>query len=104
MNKQFSEIHDPVLQHKMRGSAYAAHIQEAMRYSKLHSQEYPIAMTILRAVTQGDTEEQWKQEQQRVLTVLSNRPADKNVPFADAANRYEQMVANFKDLNLWPWE
>ena len=85
-------------------AAYSARIQEVMRYDKLSSSDYPLVMTILRAVDQGSTEERWQEEQQRPLKALANRPPDKEIAHADAANRCEQMVCCLKDLSLWPWE
>jgi hypothetical protein len=84
-------------------AAYSARIQEAMRYDKLRSSDYPIVMTIMHAVSQGFTEEQWEKEQQRTVSILTKQPSDKKTLHADAANRYEQTIACFKDLLLWPW-
>ena len=84
-------------------AAYSARIQEAMRYDKLRSSDYPIVMTIMHAVSQGFTEEEWEKEQQRTVSILTKQPSDKKTPHADAANRYEQTIACFKDLLLWPW-
>lgn len=87
------------------GSAtvYSARVQEVMRYDKLRSAEYPIVMTILDAVLRGYSEEKWKEVQQRQLKTLSNQSPDKKAAYPDEANRYEQMVCNLKDLQLWPW-
>jgi hypothetical protein len=60
-------------------------------------------MSILNAVLQGQTEERWKEEQQRQLEVLIHQLPDKTISHADAANRYEQTVRYLKDLTLWPW-
>jgi hypothetical protein len=104
MRKQTSETHEPNSLGRMSDTAaYSMRIQEAMRYDKLGSFDYPMVLTILRAVAQGWTEEQWKQEQHRTVSVLTQQPADKTTPHADAANRYEQTMACFKDLVLWPW-
>ena len=84
-------------------AAYSARIQETMRYDKLRSSDYPIVMTIMHAVSQGFTEEEWEKEQQRTVSILSKQPPDKKTPHADAANRYDQTIACFKDLLLWPW-
>jgi len=84
-------------------SAYSARVQEAMRYDKLPSSVYFLAMTILNAVAQGWTEERWKEGQQRTLNTLNNQPPDPKTTHADAANRYEQTVGFLKDLTLWPW-
>ena len=104
MRKQSSETYEPHPLSRMSDTtAYSAHIQEAMRYDKLGSLDYSIVLTILHAVAQGWTEEQWKQEQHRTVTMLSQQPTDKTSSYADAANRYEQARAYFKDLVLWPW-
>jgi hypothetical protein len=84
-------------------AAYSARIQEAMRYDKLRSSDYPIVMTIMHAVSQGLTEEQWEKEQQRTVSILTKQLPDKKAPCADVANRYVQTIACFKDLLLWPW-
>jgi hypothetical protein len=104
MRKPSSETHEPNSSGRMSDTAaYSTRIQEAMRYDKLGSSDYLMVLTILRAVAQGWTEEQWKQEQHRTVSVLTLLPADKTTPHADAANRYEQAIAYFKDLVLWPW-
>jgi hypothetical protein len=104
MRTQFSETHKPNPSGRMSDTAaYSTRIQEAMRYDKLGSSDYLMVLTILRAIAQGWTEEQWKQEQHRTVSVLTNQPPDKQTPQADAANRYEQTIACFKDLVLWPW-
>lgn len=104
MSHQFAEAHEPSSPKRMSEIvAYSARIQEAMRYNKLSSLDYRIVMTIMHAVSQGLTEEQWKEEQHRTVSLLINQPADEITPHAEAANRYEQMVACFKDLVLWPW-
>ncbi len=104
MRKQPSETHEPHPSGRMSDTAaYSTRIQEAMRYDKLGSSDYLMVLTILRAVAQGWTEEQWKQEQQRTVSVLTKQPPDEQTPHADAANRYEQTIACFKDLVLWPW-
>jgi hypothetical protein len=74
-----------------------------MRYDKLRSSDYPIVMTIIYAVSQGFSKEQWEKEQQRTVSILTKQPPDKKTPYADAANRYGQTIACFKDLLLWPW-
>jgi hypothetical protein len=104
MRKQSSETYELHPSGRMSdATAYSAHIQEAMRYDKLGSLDYSMVLTILHAVAQGWTEEQWKQEQHRTVSMLSQQPTDKASSFADAANRYEQTIAYFKDLVLWPW-
>lgn len=102
MSKQFAD--EPRSSRRMvDAAAYSARIQEAMRYNKLGSAEYPLAMNIMNAVLRGSTEEQWREEQQRSLKTLIERPPEKNIPHADEANRYDQIVSNLKDLKLWPW-
>ena len=54
-------------------AAYSARIQETMRYDKRHSSDYPIVMTIMHAVSQGFTEEEWEKEQQRTVSILSTQ-------------------------------
>ncbi len=104
MRKQSSETQEPNPSGRMSDTAaYSTRIQEAMRYDKLGSSDYLMVLTILRAISQGWTEEQWKQEQHRRVSVLTQQPADKATPHADATNRYEQTIACFKDLVLWPW-
>ena len=104
MSKQFSEANAQTSQRRIgSASAYSARIQEAMRYDKLRSADYSLVMTILNAVSQGYTEERWKEEHQHTLKALTNQPPDKGTAHADAANRYEQTVSCLKDLTLWPW-
>jgi hypothetical protein len=104
MSKQFSETPERTSQRKMSSAiAYSSHIQEAMRYDKLSSSDYHLVMTILSAVSEGYTEERWKEEQQRTLKALTNQPPDKGTSHAEAPNRYEQAVCCLKDLQLWPW-
>lgn len=104
MSKQFFETneHTPI-RRISSADAYSARIQEVMRYNKLGSSEYPLVMTILRAVTQGYTEERWQEEQQSLLKTLANQPTDKGTAHSDVNNRYEQAVLRLKDLTLWPW-
>jgi hypothetical protein len=78
-------------------------IQEAMRYDKLRSSDDPLVMSIMRAVSQGFTQEQWKTEQQSIVRALREKPADQQIAHADAACRYEQTIAGIKDLAHWPW-
>jgi hypothetical protein len=104
MSKDFSEILEQTFKRKIgNANAYSAHIQEAMRYDKLRSAEYPIVMTILSAVSKGYTEEKWQEEQQRMLQAFTHQPPDKGTSHAEAANRYEQLVCCLNDLSLWPW-
>lgn len=104
MSTQSSEANERIPLGRMSDTAaYSARIQEAMRYDKLGSSDYPIVLTIMRAVSQGCTEEKWKEEQQSTVSILTHQPPDKTTPHADATNRYEQTIACFKDLVLWPW-
>ena len=105
MSNQFAEAGEPFSSSKRIGEimAYSARIQETMRYDKLSSSDYRLAMTIMDAISQGLTEEKWRQKQHRTVSFLINQLPDEATPHFDAANRYEQMVACFKDLLLWPW-
>ena len=104
MSKQPSQANTKIPLGTMSDTAvYSASIQQAMRYDKLRSSDYPIVMTIMHAVSQGFSKEQWEKEQQRTVSILTKQPSDKKTPYADAANRYEQTIACFKDLLLWPW-
>lgn len=104
MSEQFSETNKQTHGLKVGDAdVYSGHMLEAMRYNQLRSADYHLVMTIMRAVTHGQTEEQWKEENQRTLKALTNQPADKTEPHADASNRYEQTVSVLKDLSLWPW-
>ena len=104
MSKQLAKTNEPSSQRRV-GSAttYSTRVQEAMRYNKLRSSEYPLVMSILNAVLQGQTEEQWKEEQQRQLEALIHQSPDQTTFHADAADRFEQTVRCLKDLTLWPW-
>lgn len=84
-------------------AAYSARTQEAMRYDKLRSSDYALVMSIMRAVSQGCTEEQWATEQQNIVRALQEKPVDKKLAHADVASRYEQTIARLKDLAVWPW-
>lgn len=102
--EQFAEPGPSLPQrHLVHASEYSAHIQEAMRYDRLRSSEYPLVMTILDAVLQGHTEEHWQEGQQRILQVLRQQVPEKGAPHADKENRYEQTINRLKDLSLWPW-
>ena len=104
MSKQPSQANTKIPLGTMSDTAvYSASIQQAMRYDKLRSSDYPIVMTIMHAVSQGFSKEQREKEQQRTVSILTKQPPDKKTPYADAANRYEQTIACFKDLLLWPW-
>jgi hypothetical protein len=84
-------------------AAYSARIQEAMRYDKLRPSDYHIVMTIMRAISQESSQEKWENEQQSTVNALTDQPPDERKPHTEAANRYEQTIACFKDLGLWPW-
>jgi hypothetical protein len=104
MSKQFTGTNEQTPPHSLDSAVvYSARIQDVMRYNKLHSSDYPLVMTLLRAVAQRHTEERWQEEQERTLKTLANQPAYKGRPHADAANRYEQTVLTLQDLMLWPW-
>jgi len=104
MVEQFTETNMSSPQRKfVRASDYSARIQEAMRYDRLRSSEYPLVMTIMDAILQGYSEERWQEEQQRVLKVLRQQAPEKGAAHADASDRYEQTVICLKDLLLWPW-
>ncbi len=104
MSKQFTEANEHTPPRILDSAVtYSARIQDVMRYNKLYSSDYPLVMTILRAVAQGHTEEQWQEEQQRTLKILANQSPDKGRAHADAVNRYEQIIRSLKDLTLWPW-
>src|SRR5258708_6210383 len=75
-SEQPFEIPQPAPGNRVKTSIYAGYIQEAMRYNKLRSVEYSVVMTILRAISQGHTEEEWRQEQQKTLKTLIDRYPD----------------------------
>ena len=104
MSKRSTEENEQMPSGRMTATAaYSARIQEAMRYDKLRSSDYPLVMSIMRAVSQGFTEEKWKTEQQSTVSALLNQPPDKGIAHADAVDRYEQTIAWLADLVLWPW-
>lgn len=104
MSNQLAEGDEPSSSKRMgKIMAYSARIQEAMRYDKLSSSDYRLVMTIMDALSQGLTEGKWRQEQHRTVSFLINQLPDEAASHVDVANRYEQMVACFKDLLLWPW-
>lgn len=105
MSQELSETHELTSHQKMGNAiAYSARIQEAMRYDRLGSSDYHLAMTILKAVRQGDTYEQWQEEHQRSIQQFIQQAIDEKTSHTDTANRYEQIVSRLKDLALWPWE
>jgi hypothetical protein len=103
MSNQSPETTNQPAFNRSKSSEYAAHIQEAMRHGELRSWEYPVAMTIMRALSQGLDEEAWKLEQKRSIEALTQKSPDEKTPHTESANRYEQMVLRFKDQHLWPW-
>lgn len=104
MNEQILEINEYSSRRRTgEVSAYSARIQEAMRYDKLSSAHYALVMSILHALVQGYTEEQWQEEQQHAVKTLTNQPTDPKTTYADLTNRYEQTISHLKDLSLWPW-
>ena len=104
MSERSTEENEPMPSGRMTATAaYSARIQEAMRYDKLRSSDYHLVMSIMRAVSQGFTEEKWETEQQNIVRALREKPADNKLAHADAASRYEQTIAGLKDLALWPW-
>lgn len=104
MSNEFSETKGRMPTRRMGDTvAYSARMQEAMRYDKLSIADYRLVMTIMYAISHGLTEEKWQEEQQKTVSILIQQPPDAKTPHADAASRYEQTVACFKDLALWPW-
>jgi hypothetical protein len=102
--EQFAETSTSPLQRQIvRASEYSAHVQEAMRYDRLGSSEYPLVMTILDAVLEGYAEKDWEERQSRTLKELRQQQPQKGVAHSSEANRYEQIVSCLKDLSLWPW-
>ena len=104
MSKQSVEPNGQPTQRKVgNASAYSAHIQESMRHDKLSSMDYHLVMTILNAVTRGETEEDWKEEQKRTLKPLMTQSPDQDASSTDSPSGYDQMVLRLKSLMLWPW-
>jgi ketol-acid reductoisomerase len=83
--------------------AYSAHLQEAMRYNRLSTSGYTLVMTILRAISQGDTEEKWREEQQQKRKILPHPSVEKETLSVSTDDDYKQLVHSLKDLMLWPW-
>jgi type I site-specific restriction endonuclease len=103
-SEHFAETDKQTFKARVGAAAeYSASIQEAMRHNRLRSSDYPLVMSILRAITQGHSEEQWKKENQRALKTLINQPTEQTEPHADATDRYEQTASILKEINLWPW-
>jgi hypothetical protein len=104
MSKHVSETNEkPSPRRVGDAAAYSARVQETMRYNRLRSSEYSLVMTIMNAILRGNSEEAWKEEQQRTVEALTKQTPDQGTTHTDAANRYEQTVDNLKDLKLWPW-
>ncbi|HEY3993955.1 MAG TPA: hypothetical protein VGM01_13900 [Ktedonobacteraceae bacterium] len=104
MTEPFVETDASASQRKFsRASAYSACIQEAMRFDRLPSSDYPLVMTILHAVLQGHTEERWQEDNQRTIQQLHQQPPERRTNHADEVDRYAQTVSCLKDLQLWPW-
>jgi hypothetical protein len=104
-NSQTLEIQELTSQQRIgNAAAYSARIQEAMRYDKLSSSDYRLVIILLKAVREGGTHEQWKEEYQRSVNALVHQPVDEKTSHGDATNRYEQTVSHLKDLALWPWK
>jgi hypothetical protein len=104
MSEQFSETDKQASSFRASEAAvYSTRIQEAMRHNQLRSSDYPLVMTIMRAIGLGQTEEQWKAEHQYTLRALTDQPTDKTEPHSDAADRYEQTARILNDIDLWPW-
>lgn len=85
-----------------RAVAYSARVQEAMRYNRLHSSDYPLVMGVMRDISQGYTEKQWKEEQQRRIAARASKSGDIEAS-TDTSKPYEQLVERLKVLELWPW-
>lgn len=113
MEKPATETSEHSAQQKIRDSvAYSARMQEAMRHNRLSSSDYHLVMTILHAVSHGDTEEQWKTEQQQKRKTFYHPSLEKETSSVDiddkatstnTDNDYGQLVRHLKDLALWPW-
>ena len=103
MDKTSIETGEHSRQQRMRdASAYSARLQEVMRYNRLPSSDYPFAMAILRTISQGDTEEKWKEALQR--RKISHYPSpEKELSSADTDDDFAQLVLRLKGLMLWPW-
>jgi hypothetical protein len=104
MDKPYAETGERSPEQKRHDAvAYSARMQEAMRYDRLSSSDYPLVMAILHAVSRGDTEERWKEEQQQRQKILRHPSLEKERFSASADDDYEQLVHRLKDLMLWPW-
>lgn len=80
-------------------ATYLARLNEA----DIPRSAYGLGLTIAQALIQGLTQLQWEQEQRGTVAALANQSPDPTASFATVANRYEQTIAHFKELGLWPW-
>ena len=104
MDKPSIETEEHSQQQRMRdASAYSALLQEVMRYNRLPSSDYPFAMAILRTISQGDTEEKWKEALQQRRKISRSPSTEKESSSADTDDDYAQLVLRLKGLMLWPW-
>ncbi len=103
MDTSFAEAEKHSRQQRMTdASAYSAHMQEAMRYNRLSSADYSLVMAIFHAISEGETEEQWKEQQQR-RKILHLPSSESDVSSLAADDEHKQLVLRLKDLLLWPW-
>jgi hypothetical protein len=104
MDKPYAETGERSPQQRMHDAVvYSAHVQEAMRYNRLSTSGYALVMTILRAVSQGDTEEKWREEQQQKRKILHRPSVEKETLSVSTDDDYKQLVHSLKELTLWPW-
>jgi hypothetical protein len=104
MDKPYAEIDERSSQQRMHDAVvYSTHVQEAMRYDRLSTSDYPLVMAILHAVSQGHTEERWREEQQQKRKILRHPSIEKEALSVSTDDDYEQLVHRLKDLMLWPW-
>ena len=104
MDRPSIETGEHSRQQRMRdASAYSARLQEVMRSNRLPSSDYPFAMAILRAISQGDTEEKWKEALQPRQNISRYPSPEKESSSADTDDDYAQLVLRLKGLTLWPW-
>jgi hypothetical protein len=104
MDKPSLETGEHSRQQRTRdANAYSARLQEVMRYNRLPSSDYPFAMAILRAISQGDTEEKWKEAFQQRRKISRYPSPEKESSSADTDNDFAQLVLRLKGLMLWPW-
>ena len=103
MTEQSSEQQREFAMNRMKSADYAGHIQEAMRYNRLSAQEYNIVIGLMRAISHGQSQEEWEKDTNRTVSVMRNQEPDQTLPHADLPNRYEQMIEHLRDIALWPW-